>query len=170
MPTVAASVAAVALVAAVVAGAVESKHHSHKPQGSGGQSLSLAQRQSIVHQLNTMTLHKRFAHTTICPQPSNPLDACFSGPLTGTVPSALTAASDTDRMLTSLGIALGLSRSCSAVTGGPQGSGYYCNSNGTWHGNPVFTTVFVSNATHKKATHKKATPARLYAMVSVSAS
>jgi hypothetical protein len=146
----------------VVVGAVESKHHSHKSQDSGGQSISLAQRQSIAHQLNTMPLPKRFAHTTVCPQAATALDACFSGPLTGTVPSALTAASDTEQILTSLDITLGLLRSCSAVTGGPQGSGYYCESNGTWHGNAVSTTVFVSNAAHKKTT-----PARLYAMVLV---
>jgi hypothetical protein len=166
MPTIAASVAVVALISAVVVGVVESKHHSHKSQDSGGQSISLAQRQSIAHQLNTMTLPKGVAHTTVCPQAATALDACFSGPLTGTVPSALTAASDTEQMLTSLGITLGLSRSCSAAAGGPQGSGYYCESIGsTWHGNTVSTTVFVSNAAHKKAT-----PARLDAMVSVPAS
>jgi hypothetical protein len=165
VPTIAASVAVVALISAVVVGSVESKHHSHKSQDSGGQSIPLAQQQSIAHQLNTMTLPKGFAHTTVCPQTATAVDACFSAPLTGTVPSALTAASDTEQMLTSLGITLGLSRSCAAATSGPQGSGYYCQSNGTWHGNTISTTVFVSNAAHKRST-----PARLDAMVSVSAS
>jgi hypothetical protein len=91
------------------------------------------------------------------------VDACFAGPLRGTVPSALTAASDAEQMLTSLGITLGIARSCSAVQGGQQGSGYSCEATGSWRGNAVSTTVFVSNAAHKKA-------ARLDAIVSVQAS
>lgn len=147
VPAIAASVAVAALISGVVAGVVASGHHksARTPVTSQVQTVSLAQRQSIAHQLASMALPKGVSHSTICPRAATPTDACFTAAIDAPATSALVAAGEAEKLLTSLGLTLGVARNCAQVTGSPQGSGYMCNSDGEWHDNAVATTVFVSD-------------------------
>ena len=153
MPAITASVAVAAVIAGVVVGAVESGHHKSARKGiaSQVQTVSLAQRQAIAHQLASMALPKGVSHSTICPGTATPTDACFTAALDAPATSALVAADDAEKLLTSMGVTLGVARHCAVVTGSPQGSGYLCNSDGVWHGNAVATLVFVSDQAHRLA-------------------
>lgn len=168
LPTIAVSVAFAALVVGVTISSVESHHGGSSDsalQPTPGQTITPAQQLAIAHNLTKIALPKGAAHTKVCPQLAPQATACFFSSLSGPVPSALTAAGDTESFLAAIAVSDVQTRGCTNLIGDPQRSGYECTAGGTWRGATVSATVFVSNVAHK-------TPARrgINAMVSVQTS
>jgi hypothetical protein len=158
LSTVGVTVALAALVAGVTISVEESHHRASTPKTSPAvhlpvtslaqQTTSLAQQQQLARELRTMTVPKGVVHTTICPQAATSADACFSASSRSPVPTHRTAAGGPLSLLISLHITPTASVICTRAPGGPQGSGFLCTTNATWHGAAVSVTTFASTDAH----------------------
>jgi len=146
LPTIAVTASVAALVSGLVVSTVRGHHDKGSPKSAAHATITVAQQQAIAHQLNGMALPAGITHSTVCPRVVTATEACFASSDKTPAASALSAADAAEQMLTSLGVTLGLTRSCEQVTAGPEGSGYSCQANGVWHGSLLSTTVFVSDA------------------------